>query len=35
LREQVMGMGPDRELSVELEASNQFLMNGFSWKASH
>jgi histidine ammonia-lyase len=35
LREQVMGMGPDRELSFELEASNQFLMNGFSWKAPH
>ena len=35
LREQVMGMGPDRELSGELEASNQFLKNGFSWKAAH
>jgi histidine ammonia-lyase len=32
LREHVMGMGPDRGLSSELEAANQFLVNGFSWK---
>ena len=34
LREQVMGMGPDRELSGELEAANQFLINGFSWNSA-